>query len=245
MKLHDAIRKETRICVNDSNQLQSIDNVVKDIHQKLFGFGSANAGKVGEATIESILLELFPTYEFSHREQGGDFILSSISHKFAIEVKNYSSPVPQREVDKFIRDIQTLDCDGIFISKNGICGKENFVFENVGGKFIIYVIGFEKKYIAAAHSLIMNIPRDLQKSLQFNEDEEEKIIADHQQLEQTKATILKNAQNIVEVTCKMSFDSVKKIVGEKIADPLKCSMCEKTYKSTRGLKNHMTKVHCV
>lgn len=227
----------TKISNPDSN------NLLKEIHSKLFGSNSTKIGQIGETTVESILTESFPTYEFSHREQGGDFILKSPSHKFAVEVKNYSRPVPQAEIDKFIRDIKTLDCDGIFISKGGICGKTNFSFENVDGYFIIYIIGFDKTYILAAHSLLLNLPRNSQNIKQFTDEEIENIINDYHKMEQTKNMIIQNAQNILNVAMKISFDSLSKLIETKVDTENKCLLCEKIYKTQRGLKNHMSKVH--
>ena len=51
--------------------------------------------------------------------------------KILVEVKNYTSTVPQKETDKFLDDILTNQCDaGVFISFNQrIANKPRIQFE--------------------------------------------------------------------------------------------------------------------
>ncbi len=245
VSLQDDISRCIRL-VNENPLHNKVNECVKslhDINEKLYGRNSNDLGRVGEMIIDTMLIELFPTFEFQKREQGCDFILTSPEYTFAVEVKNYTKPVPLPEIEKFNRDIRTLQCDGIFISKGGICGKENFAFENIEGCFVIYVIGYEKPYIAAAYSLLRHISRDTQCVKQFTEDDITKIVEDYNALELAKQIIMKNANSIIQATERIGFLSLTSLVEDKVIDPLKCLICDKTYKAASGLRKHMKNVH--
>jgi hypothetical protein len=76
----------------------------------------ANVGKAGEATFENIISQYMPgDYKLEDTaKQGykGDFSLTWCSYKtnkqykILIDVKNYKTTVPQKEIDKFYRDIK-------------------------------------------------------------------------------------------------------------------------------------------
>ena len=57
-----------------------------------------------------------------------------------IENKDWGKNVVQEEVKKFIHDIETQNCSGVFLSQNyGIANKENFEINIHDGNVLIYV----------------------------------------------------------------------------------------------------------
>jgi hypothetical protein len=76
----------------------------------------ANVGKAGELTFENIISQFMPgDYKLEDTaKQGykGDFILEWQSnktnqvYKIIIDVKNYKTTIPQKEIDKFYRDLK-------------------------------------------------------------------------------------------------------------------------------------------
>lgn len=90
---------------------------------------AANIGKRGESEFENIVDEFLPSdYKLQNVAKTGkcgDFILSWCSHKtnriyrILIELKNYRNTVPNKEVEKFYRDLRLnqVDC-GLLLSLN-------------------------------------------------------------------------------------------------------------------------------
>lgn len=92
-------------------------------------------GDIGEKFVEEIITKNFKNIicnNISQKSHSGDILLqvkdSGGDYNIMVECKKYSKPVPQKEVDKFYRDL--LDNDhkfGIMISLDSkICGKRQF-----------------------------------------------------------------------------------------------------------------------
>jgi hypothetical protein len=90
---------------------------------------AANLGKQGESDFEDIVDKFLPSdYKLQNVAKTGkcgDFILTWCSHKtnqiykLLIELKNYKTTVPSKEVEKFYRDLQLNQVDGgLLISLN-------------------------------------------------------------------------------------------------------------------------------
>jgi hypothetical protein len=91
----------------------------------------SNIGKAGEMAFENIVSQFMPSdYKLEDTaKQGykGDFILTWQSYKtnqiykILIDIKNYKTTVPQKEIDKFYRDVKmNSDIDGgLLLSLNG------------------------------------------------------------------------------------------------------------------------------
>ena len=57
-----------------------------------------------------------------------------------IENKDYKANVPKDEIEKFIRDVEEQNVNGILISqKSGICRKNNFQIDIHNGKIIVFI----------------------------------------------------------------------------------------------------------
>ena len=128
---------------NSQNNLsQTLNTQVGDLLKKLEN--SSAKGKMSENIIVNILHSLYPTGQIDHvgqTKETGDIILSRKDKpKILIENKDWGKNVVQEEVKKFIHDIETQNCCGVFLSQNyGIANKENFEINIHDGNVLIYV----------------------------------------------------------------------------------------------------------
>lgn len=128
---------------NSQNNLsQTLNTQVGDLLKKLEN--SSAKGKMSENIIVNILHSLYPTAQIDHvgqTKETGDIILSRKDKpKILMENKDWGKNVVQEEVKKFIHDIETQNCCGIFLSQNyGIANKENFEINIHDGNVLIYV----------------------------------------------------------------------------------------------------------
>jgi hypothetical protein len=105
---------------------------------------SSVKGKISENIVSSILHSLFPVAQIDSvgtTKETGDVILTRVNKpKILIENKNWEKNVVQEEVKKFIHDVETQNCCGIFLSQNyGIANKGNFEININNGNVLVYV----------------------------------------------------------------------------------------------------------
>ena len=108
---------------------------------------SSVKGQIGEEYTYHQLNLLFPKVQVEDThltDARGDFILHNEECMMMVEAKQYQKNVPLVEIEKFHRDMQLetnkdVQC-GVMISlDSGICGKEDFHMEFVGGKPVVYL----------------------------------------------------------------------------------------------------------
>ena len=125
-----------------SSQYESLNSSVTEVLKKLEN--SSVKGQISENILFNILHSLYPSSQIDHvgqTKETGDIILSRKDKpKILIENKNWNKNVVQEEVKKFIHDIETQNCCGVFLSQNyGIANKENFEINIHDGNVLIYV----------------------------------------------------------------------------------------------------------
>jgi hypothetical protein len=154
---------QQQITQNMSNQEQRLDQKITDIQEKTNSQNttslslntqvgdllkklenSSAKGKMSENILVNILHSLYPSGQIDHvgqTKETGDIILSRKDKpKILIENKDWGKNVVQEEVKKFIHDIETQNCSGLFLSQNyGIANKENFEINLHDGNVLIYV----------------------------------------------------------------------------------------------------------
>lgn len=154
---------QQQLCQNMSNQEQRLDQKITDISDKTNSQNnlsqtlntqvgellkklenSSAKGKMSENIIVNILHSLYPTGQIDHvgqTKETGDIILSRKDKpKILIENKDWGKNVVQEEVKKFLHDVETQNCCGVFLSQNyGIANKENFEINIHDGNVLIYV----------------------------------------------------------------------------------------------------------
>ena len=106
--------------------------------------GSSSKGKLGEHRLKSVLDDLFNTADIQNTtgiKASGDFIMKRMNlPTILFENKEYDYTIPKDEVQKFIRDVENQNTNGVFISQySGITFKQNFQIDVNKGNILIYI----------------------------------------------------------------------------------------------------------
>ena len=102
-------------------------------------------GQDGEECIHHQLNLRFPKadIEDTHKTKGrGDFILKEGAFGMLIEIKNYTKNVPKHEIGKFYNDMDNnhdIQCGILLSLQSGVSAKDDFQFEVIGGKPILFL----------------------------------------------------------------------------------------------------------
>lgn len=105
---------------------------------------SSTKGKISENLLLDILHNLYPSAQIDsvgqQKETGDIMLIRNNRPKILVENKIWNKNVVQEEIKKFIHDIETQNCCGVFLSQNyGIAGKENFEINIHDGNVLVYV----------------------------------------------------------------------------------------------------------
>lgn len=138
--IHEKFRSEISPVITDISKHMDRHNEFFDKFKN-----SSHKGLLGENNLEQILSTLYQSAEIvntSKETAAGDFILKRGDDKTNIlfENKDYTRNVPLDEVKKFVRDTETQNCHGIFLSQHsGITSKQNFQIETKGYNVLLYI----------------------------------------------------------------------------------------------------------
>ena len=159
---------------NQSNQ-SLLQNNVSELLKKMEI--SSVKGKCSENILFNILQSLYSTAQIDvvgEQKETGDIILTRKNKpKILIENKNWNKNVVQEEVKKFIRDVETQNCCGLFLSQNfGIANKENFEININDGNILLYVheVNNDAEKIKIAIDIIDNFKSKLDEVITSNGD---------------------------------------------------------------------------
>lgn len=159
---------------NQSNQ-SLLQNNVSELLKKMEI--SSVKGKCSENILFNILQSLYSTAQIDivgEQKETGDIILTRKNKpKILIENKNWNKNVVQDEVKKFIRDVETQNCCGLFLSQNfGIANKENFEININDGNILLYVheVNNDAEKIKIAIDVIDNFKSKLDEVITSNGD---------------------------------------------------------------------------
>ena len=138
---------------------------------------SSVKGKCSESILFNILQSLYSTAQIDSvgdQKETGDFMLTRKNKPtILIENKNWNKNVVQEEVKKFIRDVETQNCCGLFLSQNfGIANKENFEININNGNVLLYVheVNNDAEKIKIAIDIIDNFKLKLDEITVNSED---------------------------------------------------------------------------
>ena len=142
---------------SSQNALQS---EVKDVLKKMEN--SSSKGKMSENIVLNILRGLFPSAEIeyvgSQKESGDIMIHRKDKEKILVENKCYESrQVTSDQVKKFIHDVDTQNCSGLFLSQEGgIANKENFEINIHNRNVLLYIhnVNYDPEIIKIAIDII-------------------------------------------------------------------------------------------
>lgn len=227
---------------NSQNSIsQSINSQVCDLLKKLEN--SSAKGKMSENIIVNILHTLYPTGQIDHvgqTKETGDIILSRKDKpKILIENKDWGKNVVQDEVKKFIHDIETQKCCGVFLSQNfGIANKENFEINIHDGNILIYVheANNDPDKIKLAIDIIDNFKSKLDDfTIDKNVDSISKevleaINTEYQAFIATKLTLMKTVkdfnQKIIKQIDDVKIPSLEQYLSSRYASSTSKYICE-------------------
>lgn len=154
--------KEMRELTNTNQQNMSL------ILNKLEN--SSSKGKMSENILFHILQALYPSGSIDcvgTQKETGDVMLSRRDKPtILIENKNWDKNVLQAEVQKFIRDCETQQCSGLFLSQNcGICNKDNFEIDIHDGHVLLYIhnVNYDKEIIKVGIDIIDHFKTNIDK----------------------------------------------------------------------------------
>jgi len=147
----------TSSLTSSQNALQS---EVKDVLKKMENCSSK--GKISENIVLNILRGLFPSGEIeyvgSQKESGDIMIHRKDKQKILVENKCYESKtVGSDQVKKFIHDVDTQNCSGLFLSQEGgIVNKHNFEINIHNRNVLLYVhnVNYDPEIIKIAIDII-------------------------------------------------------------------------------------------
>lgn len=174
-------RLETRI--NDIKEISSknqntqiaLQNHVSELLKKMEI--SSVKGKCSENVLFNILQSLYSTAQIEfvgdQKETGDIMLIRKNKPTILIENKNWSKNVIQDEVKKFIRDVETQNCCGLFLSQNfGIANKESFEININNGNVLLYVheVNNDAEKIKIAIDIIDNFKNKLDEIVVSNGD---------------------------------------------------------------------------
>jgi hypothetical protein len=218
-------------------------------------------GKIGENRLEPILSDIFPSASIINtagKTACGDFIIERIDkEKTLIDTKDYETVVPNKEVDKLIRDCEKNNCNGILLSHHsGIAQCENFEIRRHNNKLIVFIhnCNYEAQKIKLAFDIIDHI----EPFIQITETNDETISMDAlknfnkelQELVTSRCNLIelikKNYNDTINAVNKIDLPVLSKFLGNKFANTGKlsyeCDIC-KVYigKNNRSLAAHKRK----
>lgn len=181
-------------------------------------------GRIEENSIWNIIQNNFSTdliEDTSGKTAAMDMSLTCPSCTVGIEVKSYSTTVPQREVDKFYRDLDKYHA-GLFIScTSGIYNKENTNVEYYQNKPCIFICTKDENVIV---SCIMMLKQLVNKNKEIDNSFIEPLIKQFNQhvhtidqLGKSSREIRKQADDMNKVTRQLVLD-----LKNNITETLKC-----------------------
>jgi hypothetical protein len=138
----------------------ALQSEVKDVLKRMEN--SSSKGKISENIVLNILRDLFPSAEIeyvgSQKESGDIMIHRKDKQKILVENKCYESrQVTSDQVKKFIHDVDTQNCSGLFLSQEGgIVNKENFEINIHNRNVLLYIhnVNYDPEIIKIAIDII-------------------------------------------------------------------------------------------
>jgi hypothetical protein len=138
----------------------ALQSEVKDVLKRMEN--SSSKGKISENIVLNILRGLFPSAEVeyvgSQKESGDIMIHRKDRQKILVENKCYESKsVGSDQVKKFIHDVDTQNCSGLFLSQEGgIVNKDNFEINIHNRNVLLYIhnVNYDPEIIKIAIDII-------------------------------------------------------------------------------------------
>ena len=231
--------KET---TNANREIISCQNDTLNIFLKRFE-NSSKKGKISENLINNVLSEVYPLAEIEDvgktKESGDIMFLRKNKPKILIENKDWTRPIVNAEVVKFVRDVEIQKCHGLFLSQNvGICSKDNYEINILEGNLVtvyIHNVNYDHEKISVGVDIIDNISEILKEIdvLEINQSTEYSI---SKELTQFINIEYQNYLTHREKTIKMAKDFVGNLI--KHEEEFNFSSLEKFLESKCNTQNN-------
>lgn len=225
---------------------------------------SSKKGKISENILFNVLGEVYPLAEIQDvgkTKETGDIIFTRKNkQKILVENKDWTRPIVNAEVVKFVRDVEIQKCHGLFLSQNvGICSKDNYEINILEGNLVavyIHNVNYDPEKIKIGVDIIDNISEILKEIdvLEINQNEEYSISkeltqfinAEYQNYLAHKEKTIKMARDFVSNLIKheeeFNFSSLEKFLASK-CNPQNsknvCKYCGYVGKKATSLSAHL------
>lgn len=225
---------------------------------------SSKKGKMSENLLNNVLAEVYPLAEIEDvgktKETGDIIMLRKNRPKILIENKDWTRPIVNSEVQKFVRDVEIQKCHGLFLSQNvGICSKDNYEIDILEGNLVtvyIHNVNYDPEKITVGVDIIDNISEILKEIdvLEINESTEYSISkeltqfinAEYQNYLAHKERTIKMAKdfvaNLIKHEEEFNFSSLEKFLESKCNTQNNknvCKYCGFIGKKAQSLSAHM------
>ena len=250
----DAIKELSTANQQTSNTL----NVT--VHDMLRKMDNApNKGKISENIVFNILTTVFPTAVLDYvgeRKETGDIMLARENKPtILIENKNWESIVSKEEVKKFIHDVETQNCSGLFLSQNtGIANKRNFeicIHNRQHVLLFMHNVNYDAEKIKLGVEIIDHFKETLNK---FSDDSENDIITketldliskEFQECCSQKLSIIKTvkdmSQKVIKQVDDIAFPNLETYLSSRYTfsvGKMVCEFCNFIAKNQQALSAH-------
>lgn len=244
--------------LTSSNQQNTValTSTVSDIVKKMEN--SSSKGKYSENILFNILTNLYPSAQVvsvgTQKETGDIMIIRNNKPTILVENKNWDRNVLPDEVKKFIHDIETQNCCGLFISQHtGISNKKNFEINIHDGKTLLYL--HEVKYDAERIKVAIDIIDHFQERLDTFEDKSDsdviskellnEINKEYQEYCSQKLNIIKTikdfSQKLHKQVEEINLPNLDKYLSAKFSfsiGTMVCDYCQFIAKNQQALSAH-------
>tara|TARA_B100000787_G_scaffold170212_1_gene164862 strand:+ start:1321 stop:2529 length:1209 start_codon:yes stop_codon:yes gene_type:complete len=204
---------------------------------------SSKKGKLSENLLSNVLAQAFPLAEIDDvgkTKESGDIMMSRKNKaKILIENKDWTRPIVNAEVQKFIRDVEIQKCHGLFLSQNvGICSKDNYEIDILEGNLVtvyIHNVNYDPEKIRIGVDIIDNINNILKEIdvLEINQSTEYAI---SKELTQFINIEYQNYLSHKDKTIRMAKDFVTNLI--KHEEEFNFSSLEKFLESKCNIQNN-------
>ena len=225
---------------------------------------SSKKGKMSENLLSNVLAEVYPLAEIEDvgktKETGDIMMLRKNKPKILVENKDWTRPIVNAEVQKFVRDVEIQKCHGLFLSQNvGICSKDNFEIDILESNLVavyIHNVNYDPEKIRVGVDIIDNISEILKEIdvLEINQSTEYSISkeltqfinVEYQNYLVHKERTIKMAKdfvaNLIKHEEEFNFSSLEKFLESKCNTQNNknvCKYCGFIGKKAQSLSAHM------
>ena len=225
---------------------------------------SSKKGKLSENLLFNTLSDIYPCAEINDvgktKETGDIMMYRKNKPTVLVENKDWTRPIVNAEVQKFVRDVEIQKCNGLFLSQNvGICSKDNYEINILEGNLVtvyIHNVNYDQDKIRIGVDIIDNITEILKEIdvLEINKNEEysiskeitQHINAEYQNYLVHKEKTIKMARdfvaNLVKHEEEFNFSSLEKFLASKYSalnNKHVCKYCGYIGKKANSISAHL------